>query len=64
MSGCPVPKPIFWCNNLKFLRKKSWYKVVQNLYHTNFYIKIFFGDLEKGVFESYLNLIVSEKLYF
>ena len=45
MSGCPVPKPIFWCNNLKYLRKKIWYKVVQNLYHPNFYIRNFSGAI-------------------
>jgi len=46
-----VQKPIFWRNDFKFLEKKSWYKVVQNFYHPNFYIRIFSGDLEKGLFE-------------
>ena len=45
------------CHDFKFLGKK-------NLYHPNFYIRIFSGDLEKGLFESNLTLILSEKLNF
>ena len=63
MPGCPVPKPIFWCNYFKFLRKNvgtKWYKICK----LNFYIKIFFGDLDKGVFEFNLTLILSLKIIF
>ena len=44
MSGT---KTYFWCHNFK-LKKKIWYKVIQNLYHPNLLLELFPVILKKG----------------